>query len=1199
MSNNYTLGIKKFEKSLIVLLSVLLISIKYSHAQLPCGTTYYKDTSYNQKRFEHLERNPSQIASIDVPIAFHIIRRSNGSGGVNFSGIQNQLSTTNLQYANAGFSFSECVTVDYIDDDDLYGFQQLNDETTLISHNAPNVLNIYYTNTVTDNRSNLVGGYSFFPWWNSSNGNPDPEDHFVIISSGNSLDNSTLSHEIGHFFGLLHTHETANGIELVNGSNCSNSGDGLCDTPADPNLQSCSNSSCQYTCPNSTDLNGDHYSPLLDNLMSYVFHSSTFSCGQVFTNQQDNRVNLFYQNNRSYLNCNVTTTPANDNCPGTLLISSENCNHTANQTVNNATASGKPQGSCDAYTGSAAMADVWYNFQAVCSSATITVDPNGSALDAVIIAYNSCSSNTEIDCSDVTGVGVLSTLTISTIPGNMYNIRVYDYGLQTTNGTFGICVTHSNCSGTEDINVSDATASLTTLNAGEMLSLSANQNYSGNHLDADLPSFNLGYYLSRDCDPSSDDIYLGGDISGLGSDDPTDSESEDVTIPANTTPGNYFIIFIADDDDELVESNETNNIACIGITILGTEDITVTNVQVNSIIINPGQLITVSGDQNYIGNQLDADLPSFNLSYYLSRDCNLSSEDIYLGGDVSGLGSDDPANSESEDVTIPENTIPGSYFIIFVADDDDELTESNEMNNIVCIGITILGIEDITVTNVQVNSIIINPGQLITVSGDQNYIGNQLDADLPSFNLSYYLSRDCNLSSEDIYLGGDVSGLGSDDPTNSESEDITIPANTISGGYFIIFVADDNNDLVESDENNNTACIEITIQCASPSSPTATAASASTSISFQANWNAVSGADGYYLDVSTNSDFSNFIPDYNGYDVGSATTKQIIGLTCNSNYYYRVRAYNSCGTNGVSNMITVITSPCCIIPSSSTAIVATARTSTSFKANWNVVSGAIGYYLDVATNLGFTNFVPGYNGYDVVNATVKDIPVLTCNTTYYYRVRAYNTCGTSGFSNTITASTLACCTLPSATIAVAASETTPTSFLANWNSVPDATGYYIDVALNPSFTNFIIGYSGYDVGNTNTKEVFGLSCNTVYYYRVRSYNTCGISDNSNAIIVPVMCVTSYLYDIEGLESFVVMPNPNDGDFKVRLSLNSAKNVFFKLYNDLGQLVYQSDQLKVSGLQEIEISNRNFNTGNYLLQTFINEKQFTIAVLIKN
>jgi uncharacterized protein (TIGR02145 family) len=93
----------------------------------------------------------------------------------------------------------------------------------------------------------------------------------------------------------------------------------------------------------------------------------------------------------------------------------------------------------------------------------------------------------------------------------------------------------------------------------------------------------------------------------------------------------------------------------------------------------------------------------------------------------------------------------------------------------------------------------------------------------------------------------------------------------------------------------------------------------------------------------------------------------------------------------------------CTAPSAPTANAATGITQHSFTANWSSVSGATAYFLDVATDAGFTSFVPGYNNLNVSNVNTYNVTGLTCGITYYYRVRAYNSsCGTGANSTTIT-----------------------------------------------------------------------------------------------------------------------------------------------------------------------------------------------------
>ena len=61
------------------------------------------------------------------------------------------------------------------------------------------------------------------------------------------------------------------------------------------------------------------------------------------------------------------------------------------------------------------------------------------------------------------------------------------------------------------------------------------------------------------------------------------------------------------------------------------------------------------------------------------------------------------------------------------------------------------------------------------------------------------------------------------------------------------------------------------------------------------------------MDVSTKQSFSSYVPGYQDLDVGNSTSHAVIGLNANTNYYYRLRAYNGNGTSPNSNVISVKT----------------------------------------------------------------------------------------------------------------------------------------------------------------------------------------------------------------------------------------------------------------------------------------------------
>jgi hypothetical protein len=118
---------------------------------------------------------------------------------------------------------------------------------------------------------------------------------------------------------------------------------------------------------------------------------------------------------------------------------------------------------------------------------------------------------------------------------------------------------------------------------------------------------------------------------------------------------------------------------------------------------------------------------------------------------------------------------------------------------------------------------------------------------------------------------------------------------------------------------------------------------------------------------------------------------------------------NGCGTT-YSNVVALIVNP---LPGTPTATAPTDVTCSSFLANWTAATNATGYYLDVSTVNNFSAILPAYNGLDIGLVSSYNVTGLTKKTTYFYRLRAYNSCSTSVSSNYIQIKTL---DVPKATI---------------------------------------------------------------------------------------------------------------------------------------------------------------------------------------
>ena len=282
--------------------------------------------------------------------------------------------------------------------------------------------------------------------------------------------------------------------------------------------------------------------------------------------------------------------------------------------------------------------------------------------------------------------------------------------------------------------------------------------------------------------------------------------------------------------------------------------------------------------------------------------------------------------------------------------------------------------------------------------------------------------------------------------------------------------------------------------------PTANPGTGIQETQFTANWTAVAGATGYFIDVSTNPAFASYVGGYQNLNIGIANSFVVTGLNCNTSYFYRIRAIDDCNEISSNSNYMRVNTP---IPSLSvTAIAATGILPTQFNANWNAVPAA-SYYIDVSTNPNFSSYINGYWNLSVGTATSINISFLNCNTTYYYRIRAVGECGgPSGNSNIITVMTPTPIQAPP--IATAATQTATWQFMAHWTAVNGASGYFFDLSTDADFSSFVPNGNNVDAGlSTQFNLLGGIWC-TTYYYRVRAVNACGgISINSNTIAVNI------------------------------------------------------------------------------------------------
>ncbi|MBT3208245.1 MAG: T9SS type A sorting domain-containing protein [Bacteroidetes bacterium] len=323
---------------------------------------------------------------------------------------------------------------------------------------------------------------------------------------------------------------------------------------------------------------------------------------------------------------------------------------------------------------------------------------------------------------------------------------------------------------------------------------------------------NIKFFLSENSIYESFDILIGTEnVDSIQAQEEI-IINKSLIIPQNTAIGNWKIIFYADHDEAVYESNESNNYSFVQFTVEPPlPDLQIINPNSSSDTIFAGETIELSFDLINSGTILSE---SSLIKYYLSEDSIIDSgTDVFLASQTVDSISIGNTILVDTSVMIPGNMDIGSWVIILLADATEQIQEENEDNNTQFLEIEIVSsFPDLSVQNIFVSSSNIPAGSDVSVNCEILNSGfNFAEASI----LKYYLSKTETLDSDSILLSSDEVFSLVSTATSYESAEIHIPYSTQPDDYFLLFYADANYQILESNENNNIESYQITVEEAS------------------------------------------------------------------------------------------------------------------------------------------------------------------------------------------------------------------------------------------------------------------------------------------------------------------------------------------------------------------------------------------------
>ncbi len=338
----------------------------------------------------------------------------------------------------------------------------------------------------------------------------------------------------------------------------------------------------------------------------------------------------------------------------------------------------------------------------------------------------------------------------------------------------------------------------------EQTSFTVNYNLLTNINSPQITGTYVGFFLRSTCTNSGLTSPFTVQVGGTCYNG-TNNITQTINLSSSTPPGTYTLIAKADGLNWIAESNEWNNISCRTITV--TVNNNLPDLDPNAPSVNPSSLeagnsLTASVLLQNIGN---ATAGSSYMCYYLSTDPYYSSNDTYLGNRYFGSINAGSASSGSRTLTIPSNVAPGNYYIVYRADCYNWRAELNENNNSTFRYITVeappSNLPDLVINGVSPGPMtgsppFVNRGQYFTVN--YTLANQQSGTNAGLSHTKIYLSTNNTYGSGDIF----VHNAFNQSP-GSKSATFQIPYSALSQYYYVLIIADFDDDVTEAYETNN------------------------------------------------------------------------------------------------------------------------------------------------------------------------------------------------------------------------------------------------------------------------------------------------------------------------------------------------------------------------------------------------------------
>ena len=325
-------------------------------------------------------------------------------------------------------------------------------------------------------------------------------------------------------------------------------------------------------------------------------------------------------------------------------------------------------------------------------------------------------------------------------------------------------------------------------------------------------SSTVGFYLSTNPVFDASDVLLNTAVGYNLNGGQSSSRYAYPIIPANTAAGSYYVLFVADPANAVAETNETNNVASLALTVNGPFTGTVVPFTGTATVTTCSTTIYDNGGYNNYADNSNGSLtilPGTAGSMAQLLFTSFATEGgydyvrIYDGATASAplLGS--YSGTQGPNLPITATNAAGALTVVFTS--DGSVTASGFEAAMTCVAAPQA---DLLLTQIGASPSTVPAGNNVSMSA---IIANQGAGSASSSAVGYYLSTNAVLDASDVLLGTSAGGALGTNLDDTRQLVTAIPSNTVPGAYFLLFVADPQNVVSESNETNNLASLAFTV----------------------------------------------------------------------------------------------------------------------------------------------------------------------------------------------------------------------------------------------------------------------------------------------------------------------------------------------------------------------------------------------------